>query len=493
MKKLILLIIIISVQIFPQETPLEKNQYQKLTSYEELYQFVQGLDNLSDILKVEVIGKSVEGRNLYAFKFSDSEFGKETSKIKVLIFAQQHGNEQSGKEGSLLLATELLKPENKYLFKKIDLALVPQLNPDGSERNVRHNANGMDLNRNHLILTEPETIALHKLFDKYFFEATMDVHEYYPYGETWQNYGYRANNDEEIGTTTNINVSKGIRDLSKDYLSFINHYLNEKSFSYFEYLPGGPPEINYIRRSTFDINDGRQSLGIQNTFSFIQEGKNGKDSLDNIKRRCKGQMTGMMGLLVYSYNHIDEIKNLITSERNKLVKNEVSHEVAIQLDHFSDGTMLELPLQSYYSDKDTVVTVHDYRPIVKSLYNVERPLGYLVPKNKNELYEWALRQNLTITSFTLVGNEKIQEYFVSKIDSIDFERDTIVNPIVETREFRNQINPDDYYFIPIKQLKSNLIVIALEPKSMLGLVTYKIYEHLLKAGEYFPILRVMSN
>ena len=60
----------------------------------------------------------------------------------------------------------------------------------------------MDLNRNHLILTEPETIALHKLFDEYLFEVSMDVHEYAPYGETWKNYGYRFNNDEEIDGLT---------------------------------------------------------------------------------------------------------------------------------------------------------------------------------------------------------------------------------------------------------------------------------------------------
>ena len=27
---------------------------------------------------------------------------------------------------------------------------------------------------------------LHRLFDQYLFEVTMDVHEYFPYGETWQ-------------------------------------------------------------------------------------------------------------------------------------------------------------------------------------------------------------------------------------------------------------------------------------------------------------------
>ncbi len=44
----------------------------------------------------------------------------------------------------------------------------------------------------------------------------------------------------------------------------------------------------------------------------------------------------------------------------------VSNKVAIQLDHFSDGSKLELPLLSYYTNNDTVVTVSDYRPIVKS-------------------------------------------------------------------------------------------------------------------------------
>ena len=56
-----------------------------------------------------------------------------------------------------------------------------------------------------------------------------------------------------------------------------------------------------------------------------------------------------------------------------------------------------------------------------------------------------------------------------EIDSIDFEGDTVVNPEVELNVFRNKINKQDYYFIPTNQLKNNLIVTALEPKSMLGI------------------------
>lgn len=492
MKIITLTVLLLAVTIFSQQTPLEKNNYEKLTSYEELTEFIYQLDSLSDFLNVEVIGQSVEGRNLYSLKFSSSDFGKDTSKIKVLIFAQQHGNEQSGKEGALLVARELLKPRNEYLFEKIDLVLIPQMNPDGSEINSRRNANGADLNRNHLILTEPETIALHKLFNKYLFEATMDVHEYYPYTESWLNFGYVKDFDEQVGTLTNPNVSESIRNFSnEEYLPFIEKHLTNRGYSFHNYILGGPPGVELLRHSTYDVNDGRQSLGIQNTLSFIMEGKNSRDSLEFIGRRADGQAVGMLGFLEFIYKHKDRIKSLVKSEREKLISNNFNEKVAIQMHHVNSGEKLNLTLYSLSTDSDTVIVVNDYCPIVQSIYDVERPLAYIIPKGISELYDWAVRQNLVISSFDFTQDKMLQQYFIREIDSIDFEGDTVVNPILELKEVSYVIQPEDYFFIPLNQLKNNLIVTALEPKSILGLVTYKQYEHLLKAGEYFPVLRVV--
>jgi hypothetical protein len=494
--KIILTCLLLSfAALYAQQTPLQKSNYTKITSHSELSQFIKELNGKSDLIRSEVIAKSPEGKELYAVYFSRGEFGKDKSKIKVLIFAQQHGNEQSGKEGALLLINELLKPKNKYLFDKIDFVLVPQMNPDGSEKNKRRNGDGMDLNRNHLILTEPETIGLHKLFNKYLFEVTMDVHEYSPFADSWKSFGYRENNDEEIGTNTNINVSEEIRTLSKKgYLPFIKKYLNDRHFSYFEYSPGGPPDTDYIRHSTFDINDGRQSFGIQNTFSFIQEGLNGEDGfVSNIKHRAEGQMIGMRGLLEFTYEHKDKIKNLVARERDKLIRSDINKKVAIQLDHFPDGSKIEVPLLSYYSNKDTAISVSNYRPVVKALLEVERPAGYLVPKNLKEIIDWADRHSIKYFDYKKSAGDKIEQYKVTAIDSIDFEGDMTVNPVVEVKDISGNLSENEYYFIPTKQLRNNMIVIALEPKSELGLVTYKNYEHLIKKGETYPILRVVNN
>ncbi|WP_337866898.1 M14 family zinc carboxypeptidase [Ignavibacterium sp.] len=490
----ILIALLFACSLFAQQTPLQKSNFTKLTSQSELTEFIKEVDSNSDLIKAEILTKSVEGRELFVVYFSKGEFGADENKIKVLIFAQQHGNEQSGKEGALLLINELLKSENQYLFDKIDFVLVPQMNPDGSDKNQRRNGNGMDLNRNHLILTEPETKALHKLFDKYLFEVTMDVHEYWPFGEEWKKLGFRRNFDVTVGAITNINISEKIRNLSyQKYLPFIFNFIQSKGYTAFHYLPGGPVGIDYLRYSTFDINDGRQSFGVQNTLSFIQEGMNGENySTDNIEKRATSQMIGMLGLIKFSYDNKDEIKKIVAEERRKLIKNKIDDEIAIQLDHFSSGSKLELKLLSYYSGKDTIVTVDDFRSIVKATYSVKRPEAYLIPKQLTELKQWMDNHNLFYSDAKLENCDKVEEYFIDSISTVDFERDTIVNPYVSVNDVTDKINLSEYYFLPVKQLKNNMIVIALEPKSILGLVTYKQFEHLLKKGEKYPILRIVN-
>ena len=404
-------------------SPLEKNNYQKVTSYDELTAFIKQLDEKSDFLKVEVIGQSVQGRNMYALKFSISEFGNDRSKVKVMFHAQQHGNEQSGKEGALLLAQALLKPENRYLFDKIDFVSIPQVNPDGSEQNKRRNGNNTDLNRNHMVLTEPETMALHKFFDNYLFEVTMDIHEYFPYGGEWEKYGYRRNADVTLGVNTNPNISEKIRTLSNtEVFPYWTKYMSVNNFSSSVYAPGGPPEIDYIRHSTFDVNDGRQSYGIQNTLSFIQEGLNGTDSyIENIKHRAEGQMTGMRAMLEFVYLHKNEIKKMVAADRKPLVSGKSDPEVSIQSAHVNNGAKLTLQLLSYSTKKDTVVIVKDYRPVVKTITDVQKPAGYLIPKQNKELVEWVGKHALTVTEFKKQKSQKIEQYSIQRIDSIDFE------------------------------------------------------------------------
>lgn len=475
--------------------PAVSRDFSSITNYEELSAYIVRLDKVHELLETEIIGQSVLGRNLYAMKFSASEFGKDLSKTRVIIFAQQHGNEQSGKEGALLLARELVKDEYRYLFDRIDLLLIAQVNPDGSEANQRRNAHGVDLNRNHLTLTEPETQALHRIFDRYRFEVTMDVHEYSPYGDDWRQLGFRKNSEVTVGTLTNPNVAEDIRRYSREiYLPFVLRYLQDRGFSSLEYYPGGPPGTRPMRRSTFDINDGRQGFGIQNTLSFIQEGMNGTDSyLENLSRRAAGQMAGMMGLLEFVFSNHAVIKDMVLTARERVITGEGYERIAIQAKHEATGQALGLPAFSYATGSDTLADVKDFLPEVMATLETIRPLGYLVPMEMTGLTEWMVRHSFFSGLLKKGGNYRVESLFIESIDSADFEGDKVVDPQVITMKPGKKFRTEEYFFLPTAQPKGNLLVMALEPRSMTGLLTYKEFASLLVANDRYPVLRVVKK
>jgi len=95
--------------------------------------------------------------------------------------------------------------------KALDLILVPRVNPDGAEMGTRRNANKMDLNRNHVILSEPESSALHQLFLEWKPEVTLDIHEYNAVSKTWISHGMMKDAEEMLGAVSNLNISEKIR------------------------------------------------------------------------------------------------------------------------------------------------------------------------------------------------------------------------------------------------------------------------------------------
>ncbi len=471
-------------------TPLELSGFKTLTSHQQMINYIKSLPRDKSPFLTEDFALSATGMKIPVLKFSTGEFGNDEKKLKVLLFAQQHGNEPSGKEGVLMLLSKFASGELSHLLQKLDLAIIPMMNPDGNNSDKRRNGNGADLNRDHLILLQPENQGLHKFFNKYLFEVSMDVHEYGPFSRDWMELGYRKNSNVTAGILTNINTPQAIRTYSRTkYFPWLTAQMKKSGYSFSEYTPGGPPEIEYIRQSTFDINDGRQSIGSLGALSFIQEGMNGRDSIDNIEVRTKSQMTAMLCYLEFMYQNADEIKLMVKTEREKLV-NGSPEKVAIQMKHERDGSKLEMTLLSTRTGKDTVITVSDYCPVVKSLFDVEKPFGYLIPADDRQLLDWANRHQFQLSKYTVGNNDMIEGMLITSIDSIDFEGDIVVNPIYSTRKVPLNDLKGEYYLLPTKQLAGNVIVQALEPKSMIGLVTYKQFEHLLKPEQVYPVLRI---
>lgn len=114
-----------------------------------------------DTLVVQQVGRSVEGRPLQL-----ATIGR--GPVSVLAWTQMHGDESTHTAVvldllSLLIAAPGAKIAGCDLLERLTLHVVPMLNPDGAERGTRHNAQGVDVNRDARDLATPEGRVLHKL------------------------------------------------------------------------------------------------------------------------------------------------------------------------------------------------------------------------------------------------------------------------------------------------------------------------------------------
>lgn len=96
----------------------------------------------------------------------------------VLLIGQQHGDEPAGSEALLIVARELAQGLLEPMLERINVIVVPRANPDGADAGQHLTANGVDMNRDHLLLQTPEAQALARLVRDYRPMAVIDAHEY---------------------------------------------------------------------------------------------------------------------------------------------------------------------------------------------------------------------------------------------------------------------------------------------------------------------------
>lgn len=171
-----------------------------LSTYEDLASFLQKQDARQDAMELDVIGQSVKGRDLYlASWISDPD------NPTILYVTQQHGNEALTTEGAMEFIKHLGTGRGSRVLDGVNILVVPMLNPDGAMGDVnfslddyiahgdrhltRYNANGVDLNRDHVDRIQPETSALHdNVLSAYDIDYMIDLHHqgaYSAIGEEW--------------------------------------------------------------------------------------------------------------------------------------------------------------------------------------------------------------------------------------------------------------------------------------------------------------------
>ena len=126
-------------------------------------------DSLSASLGKKEIGRSVQNRPIHALQLG-------TGPTHVLMWSQMHGNEATTTR-ALIDLFDYLQHEGRFLLEALTLYIIPQLNPDGATAYTRHNANGIDLNRDALTLSQPESQLFRRVFEAFGPQWCFNLHD----------------------------------------------------------------------------------------------------------------------------------------------------------------------------------------------------------------------------------------------------------------------------------------------------------------------------
>lgn len=123
-------------------------------------------------LSLEEVGRSVEGRAIQLLTLGHGE-------RRILLWSQMHGDEPSATPALLDVADTLLSgaPEWEPVLDHLTLLMVPMLNPDGTERYARRNAQAIDVNRDALNLMTPEGRLLKALRERFTPQLGFNLHD----------------------------------------------------------------------------------------------------------------------------------------------------------------------------------------------------------------------------------------------------------------------------------------------------------------------------
>ncbi|XP_077509377.1 carboxypeptidase D-like [Amblyomma americanum] len=132
-------------------------------NHEEMTAFLRKVSsNHPNFTRLYTVGKSVQGRDLWVLLVTKDPQEETLLKPNVKYVANMHGNEAVGRQLMVYLIAHLLTRYNvdpyvRHLLDNTRIHIMPSMNPDGYEIAKegdctgtlgRHNARGVDLNRN---------------------------------------------------------------------------------------------------------------------------------------------------------------------------------------------------------------------------------------------------------------------------------------------------------------------------------------------------------
>lgn len=424
---------------------------------------------------VEIIGYSENKKPMNVVYLGDKSQDKQH--LRVFIIAGQHGDERHSR-----VSVNRIMSDMNFNMKLplLQLAILPDANPDGSHQRTRANANGIDLNRDHQRLESEETRLIHSFVRKWKPHLIIDVHNYPSKRKHLLANNHVICQDVFLDIPTNMSIQLD-QIKSAQLLNVIKSELESSRISCDRYTIITP--TGRVRHSTPDVTDARNSLALRyNVLTILLEGRDPTRGDDpTIKEHLiAAQTSALYSILEWAQANKDSLFNskpCIPSEKDSIV---------ISSKYVKPNDDIKIKLRNSITKKIETVSFPKYTPNLEATKSVELPTAYAIPVTKVKVIEILSRHGFK--SQYSDSNLHVQYYIVKSAQESKNKNKSARNVVVETRTEHRRL--DDYVIFPIRQEGGNTLAVFLEPESKYGLSRYADLNLPLLPNSIYPVLRI---
>lgn len=497
-------------------TRAERTAFRETSSYADVLDFVRRVAAASPRVHLTTFGYTTEGRALPLVVVGDvgdasAESVRASGKLRVLILGNIHAGEVCGKEAALILLRALADGEHAAWLDSLVLLVAPIYNADGNERvaldnrplqhgpiggmGQRGNAEGLDLNRDHMKIDSPEArslIALLNAYDPYVF---MDLHT-----TNGSHHAYRLTYAPPLHPSTDDGLVELLR---RDWLPEVTESLERKydwDYYYYGFLP---------RRGMGDVERGWYTFSHQPRFSTNYVGIRNRIGIlseayayATFEDRILATLRFVEEVLDHGHRHASQIAETIAGADARSI---VGSQLALRADYQrSDGPveilMGEVIRERHPYSGDPMLLRLDVQRVermpefgtFRATETTVAPAAYLVPEDLSSVVN-------------LLTDHGIRWERLESPRRLRVERFTLDSMQVAGREYQGHLQRTLFgayedaemevaagtVVVPVGQPLGRLVALLLEPRADDGVANWNLLEEL-EGAEFYPILRVGS-
>ncbi|WP_265299633.1 M14 family metallopeptidase [Verminephrobacter eiseniae] len=416
-------------------------------------------------------GEPIAGLLLTRAAGTDPASLERSGRPTVVLIGQQHGDEPAGSEALLVVSSELAQGLLEPLLDRINVVVVPRANPDGAQAGTRVTANGLDMNRDHLLLDTPEARALAQVVNDYRPILVLDAHEFTVAGRYLQKFNAIQRYDALLQYTTTANYPEFLTKASEEWYHqpLLAALAAQDLTSHWYYTTSTDMQDQRISMGGIRPDTSRNVNGLKNAVSLLIETRGVGIGRMHIQRRVHTQVTAIASALRSTAERaadLEQVRSFVAREvsaqacRGQVVVEAAATPTRRELDFLDPDTGADRRLSVVWNSSLTL------RP-VKARF---RPCGYWLAASATAAVERLKQLGLQVMRIAEPGAMLAETYLETARESGDRQdvRGSIAGNAgilrVQVTPMRRAIDaPAGSFYVPLNQPRAPLAVAALEP------------------------------